>query len=114
MKARLVHDAECLRLEGELDFVSVMPLHDELKGFIAASAGKQVTLDLSGLTQVNSVGMSLLLMAARVAEEHQVRFQATGLPDGLISMATVCGLNDWLNTLSAATGSTREIRNAGQ
>lgn len=114
MKARLVHDAERLRLEGELDFVSVMPLHDELKNFIAASAGKQITLDLSGLTHVNSVGMSLLLMAARIAEANQVQLQATGLPDGLMSMAAVCGLDDWLNTLSAATGSTMEIRNAGQ
>lgn len=114
MNARLVRDAEHLRMEGELNFDSVMPLHDELKRFIAASKGKQVTLDLSGLTQVNSVGLSVLLMAARVAEANQVALQATGLPDGLLSMAAVCGLDDWLNTLSAATDSTMEIRNAGQ
>lgn len=114
MKARLVQNAECLRLEGQLDFVSVIPLHAELKRSVAAAAGKQLTLDLSGLTQVNSVGMSILLVAARVAEANQVRLQTTGLPDGLISMATVCGLDGWLNTLSAATGSTMEICNAGQ
>ncbi len=114
MTARLVQDAERVRLEGELDFVSVMPLHEELKRLIAASAGTQVILDLSGLTRVNSVGMSILLMAARVAGANQVHLQVTGLPAGLISMAAVCGLDEWLNTLSAATGSTMEIRNAGQ
>lgn len=114
MKARLLRDAERLRLEGELDFVSAIALRDELAGAIAASAGQPLTLDLSGVTRSNSVGLSLLLSAARTATEHQVRLQASGLPAGLLSMAAVCGLDEWLETLSAANDSTLEIPNAGQ
>ena len=113
MKARWVPDGERLRLEGELDFVSVIPMRAELDRFLKASAGKQVTLDLSGITRINSVGLSLLLSAARTAQASQVQLQADGLPAGLMSMATVCGLDAWLETLPAATVSTTEIPHAG-
>ncbi|MEJ6655599.1 MAG: STAS domain-containing protein [Pseudomonas sp.] len=113
MKARWVPDGKRLRLEGELDFVSVIPMREELDRFLTASAGTQVTLDLSGVTRVNSVGLSLLLSAARTAQASKVQLQADGLPAGLMSMATVCGLDAWLETLSAATVSTMEIPHAG-
>lgn len=114
MSARLLHDAERLRLEGELDFVSAIALREELARAIATSAGQSLTLDLSGVTRSNSVGLSLLLSAARTAREHQVQLQASALPAGLLSMAAVCGLDEWLENLSAATVSTMEIPNAGQ
>lgn len=114
MTARWVPDGERLRLEGELDFVSAIPVREALDSFLASSAGKRVVLDLSGVTRINSVGLSLLLSAARSAQQSQVQLQATALPTGLLSMAAVCGLDDWLETLSAADGSTTEIPHAGQ
>lgn len=114
MTARWVPEGERLRLEGELDFVSAIPVRDALDTYLAASAGKRVTLDLSGVTRVNSVGLSLLLAAARAAQQSKVQLQTIGLPAGLLSMAAVCGLDDWLETLSASNGSTTEIPHAGQ
>lgn len=114
MKARWVPEGERLRLEGELDFVSAIPVREALDSFLVGSAGKRVVLDLSGVTRVNSVGLSLLLSAVRTAQRSKVQLQATGLPAGLMSMAAVCGLDDWLETLSAASGSTTEIPHAGQ
>lgn len=114
MSATLQRDGQRLRLEGELDFVSAAPLRDQLADSIAASAGQSLTLDFSAVTRSNSVGLSLLLSAARSANEHQVTLQAAGLPAGLLSMANVCGLDDWLDTLSADPLSIREIPHAGQ
>lgn len=114
MTARWIADGERLRLEGELDFVSAIPAREALDDYLAGSAGKRVVLDLSGVTRVNSVGLSLLLSAARTAQQSKAELQATGLPAGLMSMAAVCGLDDWLETLSAANGSTTEIPHAGQ
>lgn len=113
MSTSVQRDGQRLRLQGELDFVSAAALRNELTSAIEASAGQSLTLDLSAVEHSNSVGLSLLLSAARTAQQHKVVLQATGLPDGLLSMATVCGLGDWLDTLSADPLSTKEIPNAG-
>lgn len=112
MKASVQRDGQYLRLQGELDFVSAVELRDELAAAIAASAGQSLTLDLSAVSRSNSVGLSLLLSAARSAAEHKVSLQTTGLPAGLLSMAGVCGLNEWLDTLSAEPLSTKETPDA--
>ena len=114
MSAAVQVDGQRLRLQGELNFAVAAALRAELASVIAASPGKPMTLDFSDIRRSNSVGLSLLLSAARTAREHQVDLQITGLPDGLQSMAAVCGLDDWLDTLSADPFSTKEIPDAGQ
>lgn len=94
-------DAGVLRLSGELDFNSVVPLHEQLVQRIASGRGA-IMLDLSGLQRVNSVGLSLLLRVAEQAAEADRPLQVSGVPAGLQSIAEVCGLDDWLHQLSAA------------
>lgn len=112
MTASVLHDGRQLQLQGALDFVSAPALRDELSRAIIASAGQPLTLDFSAVSQSNSVGLSLLLSAARTAREHKVSLQIAGLPAGLLSMAGVCGLDGWLNTLSADPLSNKEIPHA--
>lgn len=94
-------DAGVLRLSGELDFKSVIPLHEQLAQRIAGSRGA-IMLDLSGLQRVNSVGLSLLLRVAEQAAKSERTLQVSGVPAGLHSIAEVCGLDDWLHQVSAA------------
>ena len=112
MSAQVRHEGQQLRVQGELDFVSAPALRDALARAIVASAGQPLTLDFSAVSHSNSVGLSLLLSAARTAHEHKVSLQVARLPAGLISMAGVCGLNDWLNRLSADPLSTKEMPHA--
>lgn len=114
MSAAVHVDDQRLRLQGELNFATAAALRDELASIIAANPAQPLTLDFSDIRRSNSVGLSLLLSAARTAREHQVDLQVTGLPEGLQSMAAVCGLDDWLDTLSADPFSTKEIPDAGQ
>ncbi len=114
MSASVLHEGQQLRLQGELDFVSAPALRDALSSAIVASAGQSLTLDFSAVSHSNSVGLSLLLSAAHTAHEHKVSLQIAELPAGLVSMAGVCGLDDWLNTLSADPLSTKEIPHAAQ
>lgn len=113
MSAAVQVDDQRLRLQGELNFATAAVLRDQLSSAIAASPGQPLTLDFSDIQRSNSVGLSLLLSAARTAREYQVDLQVTGLPEGLQSMAAVCGLDDWLDTLSADPFSTKEIPDAG-
>lgn len=100
MSASVQRDGQRLRLAGDLDFASAGALREQLTALIAGSAGQTLILDLSAVSRSNSVGLSLLLSAARSAEEHKVDLHTSGLPSGLLSMARVCGLDDWLQKLS--------------
>ena len=91
----------CLRLEGELDFASAVAVRPELERQVRA-AGSSATLDLSGLTRVNSVGLSLILVAARIVESQGGSLAVRGVPAGLQSMAVVCGLDQWLDSIAVS------------
>lgn len=100
MTARVVQAADnVVRIEGELDFVSVIPLRPELERAVQA-AGNQVTLDLSGVTRTNSVGLSLVLLVARILETRGGVLRLRGVPAGLQSIANVCELDDWLLSIA--------------
>lgn len=114
MSATIHADGSRLTLQGTLDFVSAPALRDELERAIARYAGRSLILDFSEVTRSNSVGLSLLLSAARTADSCKVALHIAGLPAGLLSTAGVCGLDEWLETLSADLLSTGEIPHASQ
>lgn len=102
MSIRLLADQpDRLRLEGELDFASAVALRPELERRVNA-AGSSLHLDLSGLTRVNSVGLSLILVVARIVEAQGGSLSVSGVPAGLQSMAVVCGLDQWLDSIAAS------------
>jgi len=88
-----------IRLEGELDFTSGVGLRTDLERAIKAQTG-DVTLDFAGVTHTNSVGLSLILVAARAQPEGTGSVRLQNLPAGLQSIAKVCELDDWLATLA--------------
>lgn len=101
MKLELIAEqADVLRLEGELDFASAVAVRPELEKRLDA-ASSSVTLDLSGLTRVNSVGLSLVLVAARRLEQQGGALAVRGVPAGLQGMAAVYGLDQWLASIAA-------------
>ncbi len=95
MSAQLISDQQHIRLQGEIDFANAKALQVQLSAAVT-QAGSQVCVDLSGVEHANSVGLSLLLSAARNADERGARLTFSGLPKQLQSMAAVCGLDDWL------------------
>ncbi|WP_341707370.1 STAS domain-containing protein [Halopseudomonas sp.] len=94
--AGLQADAEgVVRLSGVVDFESAGALRD---GFQQAAASGQgpLVLDMSQVTQANSVGLSLILRAAEHCQQQGRQLQLRAVPAGLQSIARVCGLDAWL------------------
>jgi phospholipid transport system transporter-binding protein len=89
-----------VELSGDLDFVAAVPLRLELERALA-TAGEHVTLDFGGVERSNSVGLSLILMAARRLDERGGVLRVSGLPEGLKSIASVCELDEWLASITA-------------
>lgn len=87
-----------IRLEGELDFTSGVDLRAKLEQAVRAHTG-DVTLDFAAVTHTNSVGLSLILVAAR-AQAGAGSLRLRNVPAGLQSIARVCELEDWLATLA--------------
>lgn len=100
MSASIASDKDGLiRLEGELDFTTGVSLRAEIEQAVRAQSG-DVTLDFAGVTHTNSVGLSLILVAARSQAEGAGRLRLQNVPTGLQSIARVCELEDWLATLT--------------
>lgn len=89
-------DAEgVVRLAGVIDFDSAGALRDGLRQAAARGQGPLV-LDMSGVTQANSVGLSLILRAAEHGRQQGRELRLRSVPEGLQSIARVCGLDAWL------------------
>lgn len=90
---------DTLYLSGELDHASVMPLRDQA-GRLLAKAGKQLTLDCSGVSRANSAGLALILALLRDAERLGVQLALNELPEDMRQMAHVCELTALLQPAS--------------
>ncbi|WP_339843670.1 STAS domain-containing protein [uncultured Halopseudomonas sp.] len=100
MSASIASDSSGLiRIEGELDFTSAVSLRTDIVDAIKTQSG-DVTLDFGKVTLTNSVGLSLILVAARALEGRAGSLRLQNVPAGLQSIARVCELEDWLATLT--------------
>jgi anti-sigma B factor antagonist len=84
-----------LALSGELDVISAPELEMHLSG-LAADACPRVLLDLSGLTFVDSAGVSVLVKAKHEAEAKGRRLILRSPTEQVRQVFSVVGLADWL------------------
>jgi phospholipid transport system transporter-binding protein len=85
-----------LALSGPLVFSTASDLLDVSRGVFAAGAA--TSIDLAGVTRVDSAGLALLLEWLRWgwAEGRAVRF--TALPEKLLAIARLSGVEEMLVT----------------
>jgi anti-sigma B factor antagonist len=84
-----------LALFGELDVISAPDLAEELDA-LAADACPLVLLELSGLSFVDSAGVSVLVKARHEAEAHGRRLILRRASEQVHQVFSVLGLADWL------------------
>lgn len=85
--------ADVFRPEGALTMASALPTLSE--GRARALAGDLV-VDLSALTEVDSVALASLLDWIRSARSQGHRLTVTGLPLALVSLAELYGVSELL------------------
>lgn len=81
-------------LSGELDFDTV-PALLQRRG-VQMKAGQNLTIDLSEVTRVDSAGLALMIEWLRESERKGLEMTFTHVPEQLLSIARVCGLEDIL------------------
>jgi anti-sigma B factor antagonist len=90
-----VNDGSVVLFEGELDISTAERLRSAITRLRAAVEG-DVTVDLSGLTFVDSVGLSLLVMA-HSSFQAEARSMRIVMPEALRPLLNLSGLEDVLH-----------------
>ena len=87
-------DRSVLTLTGELDIDSVGELREKAHQHMADGRCRALTLDLSGLTFLDSSGLGLLLEVRRLALGSQVTFEMVNVPAGPARVIAIAGLTE--------------------
>ena len=93
-------DRRVIRLEGELDLAHAGELDAELKR-VEASDAREIVVDLSGLTFIDSTGVRTLLMAEARSRSDSNRLSILRAPDSVHRVFVICGV-DGILPFSAA------------
>jgi len=83
-------------LSGELNFDTVPALlaHEG----VVMEAGRDIRVDLAGVTRVDSAGLALLVEWLRESKRKGLSISFEHVPEQLASIAEICGLEDILFT----------------
>jgi phospholipid transport system transporter-binding protein len=81
----------CLHVAGALNFNSVMSVYQQSLPLIAARPALHI--DLSGVTSANSAGLALLIEWMKYAKSTRKEIQFKHIPESLLSMAKVAGVD---------------------
>lgn len=93
---------EVLALTGSLSFDSLPGVLEETERFTArADLPERLTIDLSGITHVDSSAVALLLEWRRLAQRLGKGLEFVNLPENLLALATLYGVVDLIRPNAA-------------
>lgn len=95
MSASMHFSEGVIRVSGELNAASVPQLLTDAQPLFQQS-GKQVSIDLSDVSRADSSGLALLIDWMRSAQKQQQQLSFRRLPEQLLEMARVSGIEDIL------------------
>lgn len=84
-------------LRGRIDIDSSPALRDQLNALLHAPSPTRVSIDLSGVTHVDSSAVATLVEALRIARSCQTDLRLQGLQDRLLRLFEVTGILELFN-----------------
>lgn len=98
LNARIMSEgAGRFRIEGEVDFKSVMQLLHQSRALFRHE--ERVRLDLSGVERINSAGLALLIEWIKEARRGSWLLELSNLPEELMAMARICDVEGLIRTV---------------
>ena len=95
-KASLHIDGDLARIEGDIDFSTVLALRDAGDKWLKAEAPQQCRLDLSRVDECNSAATALLLDWLRTAATLDKSLSIDNVPERLRALMRLAGIEDML------------------
>lgn len=87
-----VREAGRVSVDGEMTFSAIDKKVAGAFDFLAHA--KQVTVDLSGVSQADSAGLALLIEWIKFARGKRVQLRITNVPSQLLNLAKLSGLEN--------------------
>jgi anti-sigma B factor antagonist len=94
-------------LNGRIDIDSSPAVRDQLIALLHAPHPGTVSIDLSGVTHIDSSGVATLIEALKIARKWKTELRLQGLHDRLHRLFDATGI------LSLFNGNTREMNHSG-
>jgi anti-sigma B factor antagonist len=85
-----------LALSGELDISTADRLQDAVKRLCATEGARELTLDLRGLTFIDSSGLAAIVYAVRQCERHERQLSVIRGPQAVHEVLELTGLTELL------------------
>lgn len=85
-----------MTLSGVLDHQSVLDVTQQGQLWLSKSTAQDCLLDLGSVTYSNSAGIALLLSWLRTARKYKKNLQIISLPNNILTLAQVSGLDELL------------------
>ena len=85
-------DGALASLYGRIDIDSSPAVRDRLLALLNAPHRDGVTIDLSGLTHIDSSGVATLIEALRMARAHKTQMRLQGLENRLLRLFEITGI----------------------
>lgn len=92
-------DAEAWTVDGELTFATVPEVQDNSLEHFSAPPG---TLDMAGVTRIDSAGIALVIEWARRAKLARKSMRLVNVPAGMTALSKTTGLTHLLNIDSSS------------
>jgi anti-sigma B factor antagonist len=96
-----------VQIDGRIDIDSSPTLRAQLTALLPTLPGEVVTVDLSGITHIDSSGIATLIEALRIARTYNIELRLQGLGGRLLRLFQSTGILSLFNE-SARSGSETE------
>ena len=94
--ARLEYQAPLAKIVGKIDFIDAGELYREVLHCLKDGAELQV--DFSDVEHADSSALALMTCLTSEAKRLNKTLSFTGISDNLVTVASTCGLEDWIKT----------------
>ena len=82
-----------IRLSGRIDVDSSPDLRDRLRTLLSEqSSPETITVDLAGVSYIETSGVATLIESLRIARHHQITFRLQGLSGAVLRLFQVTGV----------------------
>ncbi len=92
----VMDDQGVMQLSGDLVFANVTALLGQIETLLAQAGEAPLVIDLSGVEDVDSSGLALLLEVLERARHHAVPLRIRSLPEALLGIARLSNVEKLL------------------
>lgn len=87
------NNSDGIALAGEFNIFTAAPTKERLIDAIHRAQGTEIEIDLSEVSEIDTAGLQLMVMAKRLAAEHGKAVLFAGHSSAVLQLLDLCGMS---------------------